>query len=132
MKTVEVRVTVKAGEKTFANYKSDKAGFVQAPFAHAIRPESMQDVSTLQKEHGNEAEQANVWEFLGNAVQNYIEYAKGTRTSIRNIILSAVEGPSKAIEKASKDVLALGLFPTIETAREFVRGQMKAKGLKVD
>lgn len=131
MKQVEVKVSAKVGEK-----KGEKNVSLN------IFGENMADFTALATQYGSDAtvvdgkeitpsEKKNPMLFLGNAVQNYLEYAKGIRNKIRNEILESIEGPTKTIAKTAKSLVDGGLFADLESATKFVVEQRKAKGLPV-
>ena len=134
MKKVEVKVTVKEGDKRYANHSGEGVTKVEGvELLHSVRPETMADVNALAKSHSTEKNgyEKEPFLFVADAVQNYLEYADGLRTSLRNAILSKIQGPGKDIEKLAKTLLATGLAGDIETARKAAIELRKAKNLPV-
>ena len=135
MKKVEVKVTVKQGEKRFSNFSGEGVTQVAGvELLHSVRPESMTDINALAKSHASEKNgyEKEPFLFVADAVQTYLEYADGVRTNLRNAILSKVEGPGKDIEKLAKTLLATGLAGDIESARNAAIALRKQKGLAVE
>jgi len=135
MKKVEVRVTVKEGNKRYGNYEGEGVTKVEGvELLHAVRLESMADVNTLATARATEKNKykENPFNLVSDMGQTFLEYADGLRTNLRNQILSKIQGPGKDIDKLAKTLLATGLASDIESARAAAIALRKQKGLAVE
>jgi len=69
----------------------------------------------------------------GRKVSNLFWYGfdLGVRNQHRPALVAQLEGPAKIIERTSKDLVAAGLYDTIDEARNAVISGRKQKGLPV-
>ena len=135
MKNVEVKVTVKHGTKRYGNFEGEGITLIKGvPLLHAIRPENMAEINKLALEEATDKNgyKENPFNLVADSYQNFREYSGGLRTTLRNRILSQLEGPAKTIESTAKALLNAGLAANIEEARASVITQMKAKGLRTE
>lgn len=116
MKTKDVKVSVKVGGKSY-----EKTANL------SIVPESIEDVQKLAATYGTEDHKKNPLSFLFDAATNFVEYARGVRTGMRNQILQEIEGPDKAIAKTAKLQFELGLYDSLEEALAETTARFKAR-----